>query len=45
MTAAASILSVQTGKAEPLGPKHVPSGFVKSPRCGKVCRAAIGPSG
>jgi len=37
---AASLLSVQTGRTQPLGPEHVPSAIVKTPRTGPV---AVGP--
>ena len=45
MTSAASVLSVQTGKTAPLGPKGVPSAFVKSPRSGEVAVTALGLEG
>src|SRR5215469_2516769 len=41
----ASILSVQTGKAAPLGPDLVPSGFVKTPRAGAVAVNPLGLDG
>lgn len=31
-----TLLSIQTGRVAPLGPEHVPSGFVKTPRQGPV---------
>jgi MOSC domain-containing protein YiiM len=37
-----TLLSVQTGRAAPLGPEGVPSGIVKKPRSGPV---AVGPLG
>jgi len=38
-------LSVQTGRAAPLGPEHVPSAFVKSPRAGPVHVGLLGLEG
>ena len=38
----AFVLSVQTGRAAPLGPERVPSGFVKTARTGEV---AVTPQG
>lgn len=40
--AAAFVLSIQTGRIAPLGPDHVPSGFVKTARSGPV---RVGPLG
>ena len=42
---AASILSIQTGKAAPLGPRRVQSGFVKTARSGAVAVTALGLEG
>ena len=39
------VLSVQTGRAAPLGPEHVPSAFVKSPRAGPVHVGLLGLEG
>ena len=39
------VLSVQTGRAAPLGPDHVPSAFVKSPRAGPVHVGLLGLEG
>jgi MOSC domain-containing protein YiiM len=41
----ASILSVQTGKAAPLGPDRVPSAFVKTARTGAVAVMQLGLDG
>jgi MOSC domain-containing protein YiiM len=41
----ASILSVQTGRAAPLGPDHVPSAFVKTARTGAVAVMQLGLDG
>ncbi|HVW72487.1 MAG TPA: MOSC domain-containing protein [Rhizomicrobium sp.] len=41
----ATILSVQTGRAAPLGPDHVPSGFVKAARDGDVAVTMLGLDG
>lgn len=41
----ASLLSVQTGRAQPLGPERVPSGFVKTARQGAVRIEALGLDG
>jgi MOSC domain-containing protein YiiM len=43
--ARASIVSVQVGRAAPLGPKGVPSGFVKRPVAGPVAVGRLGLSG
>lgn len=40
-----SILSLQTGRIAPLGPDHVPSGFVKTPRQGPVQARRLGLEG
>jgi MOSC domain-containing protein YiiM len=45
MATAASVLSVQTGRAAPLGPERVPSGFVKTARAGPVAVTALGLDG
>ena len=39
------VLSVQTGRAATLGPEHVPSAFVKSPRAGPVHVGLLGLEG
>jgi MOSC domain-containing protein YiiM len=41
----ASILSLQTGRVAPLGPGHVPSGFVKTPHPGPVHAGLLGLAG
>ena len=41
----AAIQSVQTGRAAPLGPDHVPSGFVKTARTGDVAVTLLGLDG
>jgi MOSC domain-containing protein YiiM len=41
----AFLLSVQTGRAAPLGPEHVPSGFVKTPRSDAVSVRRLGLAG
>src|SRR6266404_7794104 len=41
----AFLKSVQTGRAAPLGPDHVPSAFVKSAREGAVAVASLGLQG
>jgi MOSC domain-containing protein YiiM len=41
----ASILSVRTGRVAPLGPEHVPSGFVKTARQGAVAVTPLGLEG
>jgi len=41
----ASVLSVQTGRAAPLGPKRLPSGFVKTARHGPVAVTVSGLEG
>jgi MOSC domain-containing protein YiiM len=41
----AFLLSVQTGRVAPLGPEHVPSAFVKTPREDVVAVAHLGLSG
>jgi MOSC domain-containing protein YiiM len=41
----AFVLSVQTGLAAPLGPDHVPSGFVKTPRTDAVSVRLLGLAG
>ena len=38
----AAIQSVQTGRTAPLGPDHVPSGFVKTARSGDVAVTMLG---
>lgn len=39
------VLSVQTGRVAPLGPEHVPSGFVKNPRADVVHVGLLGLEG
>src|SRR3954470_1312752 len=41
----AHLLSVQTGRAAPLGPEGVPSGIVKKPRTGKLAVGTLGLEG
>src|SRR6187397_1772179 len=41
----ASLLSVQTGRTAPLGPEHVPSGFVKTAREGSIAVNPLGLEG
>src|SRR5256885_16398500 len=41
----ACLLSVQTGRAAPLGPDHVPSAFVKTARQGPVAVTRLGLDG
>jgi len=41
----AVLLSIQTGRAAPLGPERVPSGFVKTARLGKVAVTPLGLDG
>jgi MOSC domain-containing protein YiiM len=41
----ASLLSVQTGHSQPLGPDRVPSGFVKTARDGEVAVTMLGLDG
>ena len=45
LVTAASVLSVQTGRAAPLGPEGVPSAFVKTARNGAVAVTALGLDG
>jgi MOSC domain-containing protein YiiM len=45
MTDLPFLQSVQTGRAAPLGPDAVPSGFVKTPRQGAVAVTALGLEG
>src|ERR1700712_3993817 len=41
----AQLLSIQTGKIKPIGPDHVPSGIVKTPRSGSITVTASGLEG